>query len=110
MKSKFENEPYSWLCYVFSLPQNPSTIGNSEKHLSSYLLVLGKERRIHERRPRQEEVFQVVRDLPPPGQPESLHRRVLDVHVGVDAVAHEGLDDGVLGGAEVVVGPELLYG
>ena len=55
-------------------------------------------------------MFQVVRDLPPPGQPQGLHGRVLHVHVGVHAVVHQLLHDGVVGGAEVVVRPELREG
>ena len=73
----------------------------------SNLLVLRKELRVHEGRAGEEEVLQVVRDLAPVGQLERLDRRVLHVHVRVHPVAHQGLHYGVLGRAEVVVGPEL---
>ena len=45
--------------------------------------------------------------LSPVRQPQRLHGGVLDVHEGVDPVPDQGLDQGVLGGLEVVVGPEL---
>ena len=52
-------------------------------------------------------MLEVVRDLPPVGKLEGLDRRVLHVHVRVHPVAHQRLHDGVLGRAEVVVGPKL---
>ena len=54
-------------------------------------------------------MLQVVGDLPPPGQLQSLHRRVLDVHVRVNTVPDQGLDEGVLGRVEEVVRVELEY-
>ena len=42
-----------------------------------------------------------------PWQFERLDGGVLDVDVGVHSVPDEGLDDGVLRGAEEVVGPKL---
>ena len=71
------------------------------------LLVLREELRIHEGRPAEEEVLEVVCDLAPVGQLERLHRRVLHVHVRVHPVAHQRLHDGVLRRPEVVVGPKL---
>ena len=52
-------------------------------------------------------MLQVVGDLPPPGQLQSLHGRVLDVHVGVHSVPDQELYDGILGCVEEVVRVEL---
>ena len=52
-------------------------------------------------------MFKSVSDLPPPGQLQRLHGRVLDVHVRVDPVPDQQLDDGVLRSDEEVVGVEL---
>ena len=74
---------------------------------SSYLLVIRKEHGIHEGCSGQEIVLQIVGDMSPPRQPQGFHRRVLHVHEGVHAVAHQSLHYGVLRSLEVVVTPKL---
>ncbi len=98
--------------------------------MNLYLLVLWVEDGIHKRSSGEEVVLQIVGDLnrkpyffkkicflsnrktclSPVWQPERLHGGVLDVHEGIDPVPDEGLDEGVLGCLEVVVGPELGKG